>query len=447
MKKYLFFVILLIIILLAYFRYTPMIEVLNGYAAKKMCSCVFIAGRTENFTNNEELEFSPVRLASVHVDYKTKRTTASVFGLVKREAVYHPTSGCVLLTDEKDNNNHTRSVFCESNADFGCDLIGISRNPSSAKIKDLDAAVGLAFTEPDRKFLRNTRAVIVIKDGIIISEQYAAGFDSTSLHTGWSMSKSLVNAMVGILVKKGLINIEDRVPVSSWQNDARKSITWKNLLQMNSGLKWTEDYGKLSEATQMLYREPDMFNYATSVIQSEQPGKKWYYASGTTNILSGLLGRMMRSDSLKNTVGCSDLFSRTGLNSFKLEYDEAGTFVGSSYSWATARDWARFGMLYLNNGIVCGDTLFTNEWVGFTSTPATGSDGRYGAHFWLNRDQHLKGVPSDLYYAEGYQGQAVFVIPSLNVVVVRLGLTKGHSYDYGEFLRPILMAVMANKKI
>jgi CubicO group peptidase (beta-lactamase class C family) len=280
-----------------------------------------------------------------------------------------------------------------------------------------------------------TRAVIVVHRGRVVAERYAPGFDRHTKLTGWSMTKSITNALIGILVRQGRLNVAEPAPVDVWQEDERSKITIENLLRMNSGLKWWEFYGGPSDATRMLYRERGMGEYAMKSRLGHRPGEAFYYSSGTANILSSIIRR---------TVGDSDyyrfpyeqLFYRIGMYSAVLEPDAGGTFVGSSYCYATARDWARFGMLYLQDGVWNGQRVLPEGWVDFTRR-----GDEYGALWWLNRNRRHPHIPVDCYGAEGYEGQYIWVIPSKDLVVVRMALENGRKLDPDVFVPAVVGAM------
>jgi CubicO group peptidase (beta-lactamase class C family) len=298
----------------------------------------------------------------------------------------------------------------------------------------LRVAVGMAFGDGGVR-ATGTRAVIVVHHGRIIAERYASGFDRHTRLTGWSMTKGVTNALIGILVKEGKLNIFQPAPVDVWQQDDRSKITLANLLRMNSGLKWWEFYGGPSDATQMLYKEKDMGEFAMKSPAADKPGEVFYYSSGTANILSFIIRR---------TVGEQDyyrypyqqLFYRTGMYSAVLEPDAGGTFVGSSYCYATARDWARFGLLYLQDGVWNGQRILPEGWVDFTR------DGdSYGALWWLNRNRRHPHIPEDAFGCEGYEGQYIWVIPSKDLVLVRLALENGRKLDPDVFVPAVAGAL------
>jgi hypothetical protein len=305
-----------------------------------------------------------------------------------------------------------------------------------------------AFAEPGPDKLRRTRAVVVVYDGQIIAEKYAPGFDKNTKQIGWSMTKSITNALVGILVKQGKLKVDEPAPIPSWKNDNRNTITLSDLMHASSGLAWEENYGGPSGATNMLFKKKDMGLYAAESPLKLEPGKTFYYSSGTTNIISRIV-RETVGDENYYRFPYKELFYKTGMYNTILEPDAGGTFVGSSYSFAPARDWARFGLLYLQDGVWNGERILPEGWVKYTTTPAIGADrGQYGAQFWLNAggaqnpsNRFYPDVPADLYWADGFEGQNVFILPSKKLVVVKLSLSQGDYLDDNTFLAGIIKAL------
>ncbi|NND15416.1 MAG: serine hydrolase, partial [Eudoraea sp.] len=223
-----------------------------------------------------------------------------------------------------------------------------------------------------------------------------------------------------------------------WQSDERSGITYNNLLRMQSGLEWDEDYTKMSDVTRMLFMETDMSKMQAQKEAVGKPTELWNYSSGTSNLLSGLLREQFGTHQEYLDFPYAALIDKIGMNSMLIETDLAGNFVGSSYAWANTRDWAKFGLLYLNRGMWNGKRIISEDWIDYVKTPTAGSDGTYGAHFWLNAEEKYPGVPTDLYSANGYQGQYVFIIPSKDLVIVRTGLAESPEFDIDSFLQNII---------
>jgi hypothetical protein len=285
-------------------------------------------------------------------------------------------------------------------------------------------------------------------DGQIVGEEYADGTSARTRLQGWSMTKSVMSALIGILVKEGKIKIDSNAAVPEWsdEDDPRHEITVKNLLQQSSGLDFLENYAKASDATIMLYERADMGRFTARHKLKDKPGSVFYYSSGNTNILSRLV-RQTLGDSSYYAFPNLQLFSRVGMKSAVMEPDASGSFVGSSYMYATARDWARFGLLYYNDGRWLGQEILPPGWVQMSRIPASSClKGEYGFQFWLNAgdvngDRKFPQAPPDLFYADGFESQFVFIIPSKKLVIVRLGLTQHNNFDAGEFLKGIISAV------
>jgi len=273
-----------------------------------------------------------------------------------------------------------------------------------------------------------TSAVVAVHRGRIVCEHYGEGHDEASTFISWSMAKSMVGALCGVAIDEGLLSLDAPASVTAWANDERRDITLRHLLQMTSGLSWVEDYidGEASHVIDMLFGSgtDDVASYAASRPSQFRPGEQWLYSSGTTNIISRLLG-----DALGDTHGSHkniesylhrNLFDAIGMSSASPKFDASGTFIGSSYVYATARDFARFGALFLNNGEWASRQVIPREWVDFSRVSVAHDDDNgfdYGAHWWT-----WPGEPDSL-VALGYEGQYIWVVPQRDLVLVRLGKT------------------------
>ncbi|MGJ8745424.1 serine hydrolase domain-containing protein [Polaribacter sp.] len=412
----------------------PKLNLLAGYSAKNTASSVFLANRTVAFTDKTDNNFSPVNLASNKVDNKKKIATSSAFGLLTRKAIYREGLGSVLMLTEEDETAPyltPKRLFVEN--ELAYPYGNTSQKDTIFKNIDyqqLKKSVDFLFDS-----IHKTRAVLVVYKDQIISEKYADGFDKNSKILGWSMTKSILSTVYGIMQHQGKLNVDDKAPIASWKNDERKNITIHNLLQMNSGLEWNENYETISDATKMLFLERDMTKMQENKPLVGTPNNTWNYSSGTTNLLSGILRSQFKTHQEYLDFWYTDFIDKIGMNSMVLEADLSGNYVGSSYSWATARDWGKFGLLYLHNGNWNGEELFTKQWVDYVTTPTPGSNGTYGAQFWLNAKNKFKDVPKTMYFADGFQGQRVYVLPDNEMVIVRFGLL---NFDENEFLKGVL---------
>jgi CubicO group peptidase (beta-lactamase class C family) len=457
------------------------LPIISGYAAKVACSGIFVSGRPQAQVLKDDLASFPVNLAFCTVDMQDSSVTASVLGLGSRKAIYRWRLGATLvngMTAEALREQHMiRPLAPPADADSvdwpmgdrvhpfvtgGLVLsvastvgaggaivnstvaagrtVSLRMGDSAGGREELDdaklqAAMRLAFGEGGA-VVTGTRAVVVVWHGQLIAERYAPGFTSHTRLAGWSMTKGVMNALIGILVGQGKLNTGAPASVPEWAGDSRRLIAVADLLHMNSGLRWWEFYGGPSDATNMLFKESNMSEYAARSGLSHPPGLVFNYSSGSANILAGIIRRVV-GDDYYYRFPYEQLFYRTGMYSAVMEPDAGGTFVGSSYCFATARDWARFGLLYLRDGVWAGRRILPEGWVKWTTT-----GGEYGALWWLNHDElgHRRHpqLPKDCYSCEGYEGQYIWVIPSKDLVIVRMAMEHGEVLDPDVFVPAVL---------
>ncbi|CAL2089987.1 serine hydrolase [Tenacibaculum sp. 190524A02b] len=436
LKKFLFAILVLLVI--AFFYNYPKLNILAGYSAKNTASSVYVAGRTLAFTDSTDNNFSPINLTDDFINKKEQTAIGSAFGLLKRKAVYREGLGCVLVSDDFDpteNYLRPKRVKPDNITPFpygsGTPKDTVFNNINYRKLHN---AVKSIFNETNK-----TRAVVVVYKNKIVSEKYDSGFDKNSKLLGWSMTKSITSTLFGILQCQGKIDVMTKAPIEEWQNDERKNITIHNLLQMNSGLEWEEDYNSISDATRMLFLDKDVTKTQINKPLIGKPNETWNYSSGTTNVLSGILRKQFPTHQEYLDFWYSSLIDKIGMSSMVVEADMSGNYVGSSYAWATPRDWAKLGLLYLNNGNWNGENLFDKDWVKYATTPTPTSKGWYGAQIWLNDGGRYPDVPRNMYSFNGYQGQNVFILPDQELVIVRMGLTK--NADINVFLKRIISSI------
>lgn len=415
----------------------PKLNIIAGYSAKNTASSVFIAKRSLAFTDSTDNNFSPITLAEDKINTEKQIATSSVFGLLTRKAIFREGLGAVLTLDTSDETaNYLKPKRLQPDNvtpypyGNGPQKDTLFQNINYEKMNKSIASI--FDTE-------KTRAVVVIYKDQIIAEKYADGFDKNSKILGWSMTKSITSTLFGILQHQKKLSIQDKAPIDSWQNDARKNITIHNLLQMNSGLEWDENYDKISDVTKMLFLERDMTKTQELKELAGQPNQSWNYSSGTTNLLSGILRKQFQSHQEYLDFWYTDLIDKIGMNSMLIETDLEGNYVGSSYAWASARDWAKLGLLYLKNGNWKGEQLFDENWVKYATEPTPSSKGWYGAQIWLNAGNRYPSVSKNMYFFSGYQGQNVFILPDEEMVIVRLGLTK--NADVNTFLEKVVNSI------
>ncbi len=458
MKKFikLFFILIASILLVALIyvgvTFPP---VMAGMVSKTVCSCVYIAGRTVESVKEKELQVFPgLSSAGVEMNNVDSTVVATILW-AKSKAIFRHGLGCTLLSEksEEEVRNQEFNLAATPNTNQDSLLWPNGNRILDSLLKNvnynaIDKALADAFVDIDPKKPANTLGVVVLYDGQIVGEKYAEGFDQHSKLMGWSMTKSITNALIGILMKDGKLKIEEPAPVSEWKDDDRKQITLNNLLQASSGLEWSESYFvPTSDFHNMFIKSDDKGEYAANRKLKFPPNTVFQYSSGSSNILSRMI-RQQLGDSAYHAFPYERLFYKIGMNNTILEPDASGTFVGSSYCYATGRDWARFGLLYLNDGVWNNERILPEGWVKYTTTTNTTSEiGEYGAQWWLNVGSKTNPalrkypeLPTDAYWADGFEEQYVMVIPSKKLVIARLGISH-HGFDFTKMALGIIDAL------
>lgn len=337
---------------------------------------------------------------------------------------------------------------------------------SSAKLKLVEEYTFERTGDENNRKGKRTDGLVIIRNGKLVFERYARNFDKDKIHLTWAISKSILQAMVGISVKAGLLKLDDPgyyhyEPLA--QSESHKKITVRHLLNMSSGLSAEEGYesGPLkSSVIAMLYTRgrKDMGKFCSDLPLRSEPGTHVYYSSCDTNILSAILKNIYPENEYKE-LPFQKLFAPLGITQATFERDGSGTFVGSSYLYLTARDLAKIGYLYLNDGVWNGTRILPEDWVTFTRTPAPGykttpysddlDEDNYTAHWYANTGVPERGIhepwpdaPKDTYAALGHWGQMMFVIPSLDMVIVRFGDDREKAFIKNEFLKLIKESVI-----
>jgi CubicO group peptidase (beta-lactamase class C family) len=450
-------VLILLLLIFAFYYGSRAIPIATGYGAKLLCSSIFVSGRAEKDIIAQDLNFSPLNLADYTVNYDDSSVTCSLYGLSKQKAIFRHGLGATLVSDINEDSLRAQAIVIPPAPHVNQDSIAwpmgnkiIDSFPVEIDSIKVAAAVTRLFDNGDTTQTNITRALIVLYDGRIVAEKYGEGISATTRLTGWSMTKSITSALGGILFGEGRLNLTGPAPVPEWQDkgDDRHAISVTHLLQQTTGLDFKEVYDKPADANRMLFQERDAAAYTASRKLSRPPGTHFRYSSGNTNILSRIY-RQTLGDAAYHALPYTRLFYKLGMYSAVLEPDASGTFVGSSFCYATARDWARFGLLYQGNGTWNNEQILTADWVRKTVTPATAAEkGEYGFQWWLNAgakgnpaNRLFPGLPVDMYWADGFEGQNVFVIPSKKLVVVRLGLTRGKSWGEDKFLSDVIAAI------
>lgn len=458
-------VVLVVAGALTYRRAAPLLQTMPigaAYAAKTVCSGVFISGRDAAEIVRNDLTTIPfVGPESVVVDRDAGTVDATLLYSTVR-AVYREACGCTLVVGDateqqiraQDTGDPTpRPERSEEALWPDGERVEIGADPR-IHYDALNEAVQYAFDEPYPDKRRGTRALVVVHDGRIVAEAYAEGFAPDMPLTSWSMTKTVTGALIGLLADEGRLNVFGAAPVPEWQEagDPRAEITIDHLMRMSSGLAFEEEYGAApSDVVLMLYDQASAGAYAASCPLETAPDTKWHYSSGTTNILSRIVRDAVGGD-LESYLRFprERLFDKLGMTSAVMELDPSGVFVGSSFMYCTPRDWARFGQFLLQKGEWNGEAILSKEWIAYMTAPTPAAPkGEYGAHIWLNAGapgnpgaRVMPDVPRDAFYLSGFEGQRVIVVPSRNAVVVRMGLTPdGSAMDYNELVKGVLAAL------
>lgn len=438
---------LVLMLVLGYliYEYYPRLGIITGYSAKRVCSCKFIADRTLEQIESEDLATNPLLgLATNTINLEARSATSAVFGLQSKTAEYRGKLGCVLVQGKDDYEVKMPTL---SSSAIHADSLLFPYGTKVQPTKTSDADHSIIRDAADQMFDPNgmiadlkTLGLLVLHKDTLIYERYADGYDAGTELLGWSMTKSIMNSWVGMMVKDGRLQLESDNLFAEWKNDGRSKITLNDLMQMSSGLEWNEHYGSVSPATEMLYNSESNGHIAMMQPLEYTPGDVWEYSSGTSNIISLYLRNQYRDHDDYLRYIHERLFIPLGMESTVLETDESGTYIGSSYTYATTRDWARFGTLYLRDGTWNGDRLLPKDWIAYTREVAPASGGVYGAQFWTNADgAELPDAPHDMYSCNGFEGQRVFIIPSHDLVIVRMGLNS--HVDFNSLIRDIVGAV------
>lgn len=412
-------------------------KVATGFIADTLCSETFVSGLDPSRNLAETTDAMPgVGLLTWAMDFQVDRArkdvTVTLFGIGRSHAVYREGLGCTL-------------EHCAAFADVALpsddkqpallpEIAGPGLVPPQSE--GLSAALDRAFTEPAQPPYRRTRAIVVTKAGRIIAERYADGVGPETQLLGFSMTKSVMSALTGILVRQSKLKLDGPAPVAAWQNpdDPRHAITVDQLLRHTAGIALGSSLqaslgSALEPVNVMKFAEDDMAAYAARMPLATAPGTVWNYHDGNTIMLAHLIRNVAGGkpeDALR--FARRELFAPLGMRHVTLQLDGAGTIEGSSKMLASARDWARFGQLYLNDGIAGGKRILPEGWVNYSATATPNAWVGIGAGFWTNQGDSFgakfrvdHGWPRDAFFAKGTIGQYTIIIPSERLVIVRLG--------------------------
>jgi CubicO group peptidase (beta-lactamase class C family) len=455
MKRMLFWVAgliaLLVIAAAVHWRPDRALRVASGLMAHSLCSAAFISGLDPQATADELVKpmlpgfVGP--LLRYHVDRTLKTVDASVAGLAPLRAAFTEGFGCRLVIDPRSKSLLPATPREASPPDpFGPATQVATNYPA------INAALTLEFTEQAAQRPRFVKAIVIVKDGRVVAERYAPGFTLDTPLLSYSVAKSFTNALLGILVQQGRLSIDQHVEAPEWRRsgDPRTALVIDDLLRMSSGIDAPETGSGFDPVSQMLYGKDDMAAFAASFPLKEPPRTEWEYTSADTLLLDRLLGTTVGGGAPgMRAFADKELYAPLHMDRVTMEFDGAGTFVGSAHVYATARDYARLGQLFLNDGIgPDGRRILPEHWVDYSRRSTLGSP--YGAGFWTNDGlsppaarRIASGFPKDGFFASGNRGQRIYIIPSEHLVVARFGYSPEPDFGIVEDLQLIDAAIRA----
>jgi CubicO group peptidase (beta-lactamase class C family) len=428
----------------------------SNYSAKMVCSNMFIANRDEEqiLANDIRPSHWIMEYIRVSVDEKNGTVRAGIAGLFGNGlAVHRQGVGCASVPDGDVQRAKSVQITGLAKTAGSIDIlwpegerVEPSQDPAIAAVLDDAALQGPGM-----------RAIVVVKNGRVIGERYGDGFSEMTPLLGWSMTKTVNAAIVGTLVRDGKLSLNQRELFPQWKSDERQKIALADLMAMSSALEFQEEYGDVTDVTRMLLLEPDMVTFARDKPLVGDIGKVFNYSSGTSVLLSGIWQNALGGDVAALVHPQQAVFGPLGMTSAVLEADEAGNYVGSSYMYATARDWARFGTMIANGGSLNDKQVLPAAIVNIMRTPAPASDIGFGPQYtqgqmWLRgpdagskegEDPDLGfNLPDDAVWMLGHDGQSICIIPSRQLVVVRMGYTPGKLGYKSQALVQRLLAIL-----
>lgn len=416
------------------------IDMATGMGAKLACSSRYVTGLSEAQAKADIVSYSAAAsLLELNYNDEEKTVTATLQGMAEKQAKYREGQGCALSlgdTSALDQINIRPTISTDQIWPVGETVNSIHQGIQNLTQKQL---------KHDNESGFQTRALLVIKDGQIVAESYADGFHKQSKLLGWSMAKSVTAMMLGRLDAIQNVDFQQTELFDDWKQDARKNLNLIHLLQMSSGLDFDEPYVPGSDSTKMLFTEYSASNLALKSSLAHEPSSVFYYSSGTTNLLARwLFNELGGTPQAMLDFTYNELFAPLNMTNSIFETDSSGVLVGSSYLYASARDWGRLAQLLLNKGVWEGEPLISEDWIAQATLPNTSdNDKRYGYQFWLNGGQgelRYPDLPENAYAMQGNRHQRVMMFPTENVAIVRLGWTSGE-YPLNKNFSEILNAI------
>ncbi|MCK7596706.1 beta-lactamase family protein [Microbulbifer sp. CAU 1566] len=415
------------------------IRTLLNMSAKLACSARHISGFSDKQIQQDLRSYS-LLFSLVRISHEKNTTTAKLWRRLRATAEFHPEYGARLEDRPPSGTTHNTTLFKDPNPTQ-------TRTPNSGKKacchrnQKLQALLQTQLHEDNRQGLE-TRALLVIHRGLLLAEAYGPAITPSTRLLGWSMTKSLLAMLWGRMEALDLSERSERNLFSEWEDDERSDITLEHLLQMRDGLAFDESYRTGSDATRMLFNSNRHSRYALQRPLTHPPGTHFSYSSGSTNLLARWMHQRLGGTEATAHFLHNEFLEPLGMRDTLLERDADGVYIGSSYGYATARDWGRLGALLLNEGRTGNHPLLDPRWIQRATAPnGSINDPRYGYQFWLNHDAGLPALfsqlPADSYFMLGNREQKLMIAPSCEAAILRLGWSAAHypvESRFGEIL-------------
>jgi CubicO group peptidase (beta-lactamase class C family) len=418
------------------------LRVATGDVAHVLCDETFVAGQDPNTIFREYLAKMPAmdRLAptiSYEIDRSRREVRARLAGGFESRAAWVPGRGCTMI----HKATTPTAVDLGPDAAFAPDPLAAPPSPVRPADPRIEAALERAMAEPARGPVLDVKAIVIVHDGRIIGERYAPGYGPQTPMLSWSVAKSPISALVGVLVRQGKLRLDGPAPVAAWRNpaDPRHSVTLDELLRQTSGQPYGSSNSGFDRSTRMQFLESDTAAYAEETSFPFKPGARWSYTDANYAILSGVIRQTVggRATDVARFAH-RELFGPLGMTTMTMEFDEAGNPMGATYMLASARDWARFALPYLNDGVLNGRRILPVGWVGYSARSTPQSGVGYGAGFWTNRGDDANalrrkaaGAPGDSFFANGNYDQTILISPAEHLIIARFGFSQDPDQSVG----------------
>jgi CubicO group peptidase (beta-lactamase class C family) len=424
---------------LAFIR-PELLPILSAYAAKTVCSNVFIAKRDADTVIRTDVQFAEHRFTKhmkIDIDTANRRVEAAVYGLfAKRYAGYAEGRGCTIVAKDETPDRAAAPPLPPPTAPDALWPTG-----ETAQLSD-DRRLRAALNDPVLQG-PGMRAIVVVHDGRIVGETYGEGFTASTPLLGWSMTKTVNAALVGMAIKDGRLSLDQKGLFPQWAGDAHAQISVADLMAMASGLQFNEDQGLVTDAARLELLERDAAAFARDQALDAAPGTKFHYGGGSSVLLARIWQNAIGEPAL--SYPWERLFKPLGMTSAVFEADPSGTFLAEAFLYANAHDWARFGEFLRLGGVWNGQQLLPPGFVDYMRSPVPGSDEGQGPVYgrgqvWLAPGEGYD-LPADTFMLQGHLRQVIAIIPSRKLVILRMGMTREDiGYSVAKLLQSIVVA-------